>query len=157
MIAPHGGRIEPTTSQLAAAIAAKRFSYYSFNGLIPDSFELLHVTSPHFDEVSCLSLLARCDRVVAVHGLKQGSEVTILGGRDVALRDATATALNDAGYATEIAEAGDYSALDPMNICNRGRSGRGVQLELPRPLRDRLRDNPGDMHKYALAVQSAIK
>lgn len=156
-IAPHGGRIEPTTSELAAAVAGDEFGYYSFKGLIPDSFSILHVTSHHFDEELCLSFLASHDRVVAVHGLRDGDDVTIVGGRDWELREAVTASLNASGFATHTAESGAYSAMDPANICNRGRAGRGVQLELPKALRDHLRGNPTDLGRYALAVQSAMK
>lgn len=50
-IAPHGGLIEPGTSELAAAIAANDHYFYSFEGLRRGrAHGDLHTTSHRFDE-----------------------------------------------------------------------------------------------------------
>jgi phage replication-related protein YjqB (UPF0714/DUF867 family) len=46
---------------------------------------------------------------------------------------------------------------DPMNICNRGRSRQGVQLEVSRKIRDLLRTDKGQLQKFANAVRIAIQ
>ena len=45
IIAPHGGRIEPGTSEITKAIAGTQFSYYTFDGIRQEGNELLHITS----------------------------------------------------------------------------------------------------------------
>ena len=51
IIAPHGGAIEPGTSEIAAAIARNSYSLYCFEGLKPDRPHAdLHITSERFDE-----------------------------------------------------------------------------------------------------------
>ena len=49
VIAPHGGRIEHGTSQIADAIAGDEHSFYAFEGLKDLSHDL-HISSNRFDE-----------------------------------------------------------------------------------------------------------
>ncbi|EHS52160.1 protein of unknown function DUF867, partial [Rhizobium sp. PDO1-076] len=59
VIAPHGGHIEPGTSELAQAIAGEDLSMYIFSGLRPGRHHReLHITSTNFDEKRCLDLLS---------------------------------------------------------------------------------------------------
>ena len=66
IIAPHGGGIEPGTSEIARAIASNRFSFYAFEGLKKEGNEVLHITSALFDEPGCLRLLNDSDFAVAL-------------------------------------------------------------------------------------------
>ena len=59
VIAPHGGRIERGTSEVARAIAGEDLDLYLFEGCLPSlNFETLHLTSRHFDEPRALGLIA---------------------------------------------------------------------------------------------------
>jgi phage replication-related protein YjqB (UPF0714/DUF867 family) len=64
---PHGGGIEPGTSEVARAIAGTNYSYYLFNGLKETGNQSLHITSSNFDEPSCRALLSSARIVIAVH------------------------------------------------------------------------------------------
>ena len=45
IIAPHGGKIEPHTSEVASSIARDDFDLYCFEGLLPTgNFRILHIT-----------------------------------------------------------------------------------------------------------------
>jgi phage replication-related protein YjqB (UPF0714/DUF867 family) len=158
IVAPHGGSIEPGTSQIAMAIAGDTHNFYCFEGLLPRSepHARLHITSHRFDEPRCLDLVARCDHVVTVHGMRELSERIAIGGLDAALRAMLFDQLSDEGFAAQIIDKGRYSALSPLNICNRGRSGRGVQLELGRDLRVLLRTEPERLARFAAIVRSAL-
>ncbi len=135
VIAPHGGAIEPGTSQIARAIAGDEFNLYLFEGLKRrHNYQDLHLTSHRFDEPRCLRLLAECDVVVAVHGCVADGERVLIGGLDAPLKADIARALRDAGLAVET-DGHRFLAVDPNNVCNRGRWGRGVQLELSGALR----------------------
>jgi len=69
IIAPHGGEIEDGTWQMARAIAGDDFNLYCFEGTRPSkNYTALHLTSHRFDEPECLSLIASCPVVIAVHG-----------------------------------------------------------------------------------------
>lgn len=135
VLAPHGGGIEAYTADIARGIAGDDFGLYLFEGLLrAGNFAALHLSSEWFDESECLDMLESCDRVVSVHGCGLPGEVVLLGGRDDTLRAAIAERLSAAGLACEDAPAG-LAATDPRNICNRGRSRRGVQLEVSMALR----------------------
>jgi len=135
VIAPHGGGIERRTSQIARAIAGDDFNLYLFEGLkASGNFAVLHITSRHFDEPSCIELLAKCSHVIAIHGCIGRDERVLIGGLDRRLKADIIEALREAGVHVET-DGHQFSAVDPNNICNRGRSKRGVQLELSSALR----------------------
>jgi hypothetical protein len=50
VLAPHGGGIEPGTSEIAEAIDGADFSFYAFEGIKPANNRILHITSTRFDE-----------------------------------------------------------------------------------------------------------
>lgn len=79
-------------------------------------------------------MLGTCDRVVTVHGCGVDGEIVLLGGGDDALRGAIAAQLEAVGVRFDDAPA-RLAGADPRNICNRGRTGRGVQLEVSMGLR----------------------
>ncbi len=158
IVAPHGGWIEPKTSQITAAIAGDMFSLYSFEGLQSRRVHCeLHITSLNFDEPRCLELVRRCLFVVTVHGRADlGDKDSVwLGGSDIFLRDAIADALENARY--QVMTTGHmFMGTDPQNICNRGQSGAGVQLELPRTLRQTLSENDKLLGSFVTAIRHAI-
>lgn len=136
MIAPHGGRIENGTSELARAVAGDEFHLYLFEGRLESrNFHSLHLTSHLFDEPECLALIADSPYVFAVHGCGGNGERAYLGGLDIALRDRLAQALRRAGIDTQT-DGHPYPARHERNICNRGARARGVQLELTHDLRE---------------------
>ena len=136
VIAPHGGGIEGGTSEIARQIAAADHGLYLFEGLrtTGDNFECLHLTSRYFDEPRCLSLIAACDTVIAVHGYAAHGPDVLLGGRDERMKAELVRGLAAHGLSCQ-AEGHRYPGTDPLNVCNRGRSGQGVQLELSSTLR----------------------
>jgi phage replication-related protein YjqB (UPF0714/DUF867 family) len=158
VLAPHGGRIEPTTSEIAAAIAGENHSLYCFEGLREGRpHGELHITSDRFDEPRARRLAAKARLVVAVHGRlnRDDPEATWLGGLDEALVAFAAGELLRAGFRS-ISEGHDLLGRSPANICNASLSGMGLQLELPRDLRDRLRDDAGMLESFAAAIRAAI-
>jgi phage replication-related protein YjqB (UPF0714/DUF867 family) len=69
-----------------------------------------------------------------VHGCGHAGEIVLMGGRDVVLRESIGERLRVLGVECETAPGG-LDAADPMNVCNRGRGGAGVQLEVSLALR----------------------
>ena len=157
VLAPHGGNIEPGTSEIAKAVARNDLSMYVFEGLRARSGEL-HITSHRFDDPQCLKLVSGVHTAVAIHGRKDGDdpETVSVGGLDVGLGKAIASSLREAGFVVAPAVAG-LAATDQNNICNRGKSGLGVQLELPRSLRDQLVHDEAKLESFADAIRAAIK
>jgi phage replication-related protein YjqB (UPF0714/DUF867 family) len=68
IIAPHGGGIEPGTSEIADAVADLTYSFYTFEGLKTSGNTDLHITSSRFDEPMCLTVLGHTEVVVTLHG-----------------------------------------------------------------------------------------
>lgn len=135
VIAPHGGSIERRTSAIARAVAAGDHNLYLFEGLDENgSFDTLHITSHRFDEPQCLRLVSRCDTVVAIHGCSGDTERVMLGGRDERLIAHLEAAIDEAGV-NVASRHHPYPGRHVRNICNRGRRGRGVQLEMTDALR----------------------
>jgi phage replication-related protein YjqB (UPF0714/DUF867 family) len=136
VLAPHGGRIEGRTSDIARLIAGDEHGLYLFEGLriTGDNFDCLHLASHCFDEPRALDLVAGCDTVVAVHGYAAPGPDVLLGGLDERLKEAVVQALAGIGISC-VADGHRFPGRHPRNICNRGRSGEGVQLELSEQLR----------------------
>lgn len=160
IVAPHGGLIEPGTSEIAAAIAADRFSLYCFEGLTKVDGRSLHITSTRFDEPRALALVSAAEVAIGVHGRKdQGDEASIwVGGLHETLRDAICEALASAGFkAKPVGDGHRLAGRDPANICNRCRRGAGVQLELPRALRLALDHEVSSRAALAATVRNALE
>jgi len=135
ILAPHGGGIEAGTSEIARAVAGSEFNLYLFEGTRPSgNYAALHLTSHRFDEPRCLALLSACDHVVAIHGCRGDSPRALLGGLDIGLKTLIHEAIGSAGIDACLA-GHPFPAVDSRNICNRGRRGAGVQVELTSALR----------------------
>jgi phage replication-related protein YjqB (UPF0714/DUF867 family) len=158
IFAPHGGHIEPGTSDVASAVAGETLSLYLFEGLLdwrPHSD--LHLTSTKFDEPQAVKLAGSSRVVVAVHGRRdyEDAHTVWMGGLDHRLRDEIERDLKSAGFAAK-SEGHNFAARHPNNICNRGSSKAGVQLEIPFSLRDSLRKDPDCLRAFSGAVRIAI-
>lgn len=134
ILALHGGGIEPGTSEVALALAGGRYSLYLFEGLKITGAENLHITSTRFDEPRGLALVKSADWVLSLHGCTGEQSLVYLGGRDSEHIALAIALLEDAGFAAS-SQNHRFKAADPANLCNRGRSGKGLQLELTRGLR----------------------
>lgn len=143
VIAPHGGGIEPGTTEIAEALAASEHSFYSFEGWKERHNADLHMTSDRFDEPTGLSIVQNVQTVIAVHGCEGREEVVYLGGLDEALKSEIQGALTGAGFPAFASPRPELRGINPRNLCNRGRRGRGVQLEVSKALRKSMFANLG--------------
>lgn len=144
VIAPHGGGIEPGSSELCEGIAGLNhpngdYNCYLFEGIKPSGNRALHITSTRFDEPIALQLVGQSTTVVAVHGYEGLEPICYVGGLDVPLRDRIMDNLRTLGFDTRLAPP-EIDGTHPKNIVNRSRSGKGVQLELTYALRSSLFD-----------------
>jgi phage replication-related protein YjqB (UPF0714/DUF867 family) len=153
VIAPHGGHIEGRTSEIARLIAGDDHGLYLFEGLrtTGDNFDCLHLSSHRFDEPRALDLIADCDTVISVHGYAAPGPDVLLGGLCEGLKHELAQTLTQAGFSC-LTEGHPFPGRHPRNICNRGRSAAGVQLELSRALR-----KAGDWPGFAAAVRTVLE
>ena len=140
IVAPHGGGIEPGTSEIADAIASRKWSFYTLEGLKRSGNSILHITSTCFDEPMCLVLLRNTSRVVTIHGEESDDdgEAVFVGGLDGQLGTSIWDQLTAQGFDVRKHPDRDLQGLDPKNICNRGTTGAGVQLELSLAVRETL-------------------
>ena len=135
VLAPHGGAIEAGTSEIARAVAGSEFNLYLFEGIRPSgNYAALHLTSHCFDEPRALGLLSACDHVVTIHGCRGDTPRALLGGLDLGLKKRISQAITAVGVESHLS-GHPYHAVHPRNICNRGRRGAGVQIELTSALR----------------------
>jgi phage replication-related protein YjqB (UPF0714/DUF867 family) len=155
IVAPHGGLIEPGTFEVARLIAADDLSFYCFESLA--SGRGLHITSSRFDEPKGVALVEASEIAIAVHGRADlGDSRTVwMGGLHADIRDAVGCALERVGFRTSTDH--HMQGRHPHNICNRGRLRAGVQLELPRSLRNSFRSDDSSRSVFVAAVRSVIK
>jgi phage replication-related protein YjqB (UPF0714/DUF867 family) len=140
VMAPHGGGIEPGTNDLADEVAGNNFLFYSFSGIKKRRNSVLHIGSTRFDEPEAFEIARRAYTVITIHGCKDSSEIIYTGGKDGELIHAVSTHLSDAGFNVRPSYDDDLKGKSDYNICNRGRSGKGVQLEISIGLRQRMFD-----------------
>jgi phage replication-related protein YjqB (UPF0714/DUF867 family) len=137
IVAPHGGGIEPGTSEIADAVAEGTHSFYTFEGLKTSGNSDLHITSTRFDEPMCLIVLGVSEVVVTVHGehSEGDGEGVFVGGLDLGRGKRIADVLTGNGF--DVRTHGDpkLQGREPRNLCNRGVSHAGVQLELSKAVR----------------------
>jgi len=157
VIAPHGGKIEPGTSEIAGAIASPDFSLYSFEGLKPTGNCILHIESYLFDEPRAIEAVNKADIVISIHGHCDNKDSFIMiGGLNTQLCNHIERNLSDLGYHFRTSSKG-LGGKDPNNICNRGRYRYGVQLEISKKLRYSLRNSRGILNIFANAIRQAIQ
>ena len=165
IVAPHGGAIEPGTSEVAKEVAKNDLSLAIFEGIKRKGNKHLHITSTNFDEPRFVELVQVSDTVVSIHGEGSDELSVFLGGRDVELRAKLKSVLEWHGYSVKTHENPDLHGLNEANICNRGRHGVGVQLELSSGLRrtffqsltDKGRKKPTDeLARFAAAVREGL-
>ena len=156
IIAPHGGKIEKGTSEIATAIAGNLHSSYLLEGIKTSNNCWLHVASENFDDPECLDLVSECDTVIAVHGKNGDGLYTQFGGLDNVANNVIKQSLEASGFNTDPDTDNALSGRSDKNICNRGRSLGGVQLEIRHELRVHLIDNPDQFSRYSRAISTAI-
>jgi phage replication-related protein YjqB (UPF0714/DUF867 family) len=135
VVAIHGGGIEPGTSEIAAALAGDDHALYCFEGIKPSGNRVLHLPSVRFDEPRATALVIRADTVVAIHGCRESHPVVYIGGLDADMSRWMIDNLRHAGFPARKSRRPGLGGIHPNNICNRGRSGRGVQVEISAGLR----------------------
>jgi phage replication-related protein YjqB (UPF0714/DUF867 family) len=140
IVAPHGGGIEPGTSEIADAIAGEEFSFYAFEGLKSSGNTELHITATRFDEPMCLTVIGRSNIVITIHGehSEDDGEGVFIGGLDDNLGSLLGGTLKAKGFDVRKHPNRKLQGLEAKNLCNRGVSGRGVQFELSRSVRQEM-------------------
>ncbi len=136
--APHGGGIEPGTSEITRAIAnVHGRAFYLFEGMRVKGNRQLHIDSTGFDEPTFVELTAHCDLVLSVHGESGKERMIYVGGLDengkARMIDYLNAVLAAEGImavdATRHTRGNRIAGVSPQNLTNQGRRRQGVQLE----------------------------
>lgn len=136
IMAPHGGGIEPGTSELAKAVAGMTHSFYCFEGRKNSGNTVLHLPSDSFDEPQATELVRSAQLVLTLHGCSdRAGKGVYIGGRDEWLKGLVFCELKHAGIAAHRDNTSTTSGRSATNICNRGKTKRGCQLEITEELR----------------------
>ncbi len=143
IMAPHGGGIEPGTAKIAKAIAGDDHSYYAFLGLKPLNNKVLHIASERFDEPRAVALAMQSHTVVSIHGCRATAAVVYVGGLNGVLKNSIMGALQQSGFQAGHSPSASLGGIHSLNLCNRGSSGQGVQLEISGRLRRQLVGSKG--------------
>lgn len=149
LIAPHGGGIEPGTSDIMRAVVETGgWAWYEFAGFLRQgNKDALHIASTHFDEPTLTAMLPQTGFVLAFHGSSDAAEPLVyVGGKWTLGRQTVIGSINSAWRehgiravdALETEAAAHLRGLDDSNITNRGKRGEGVQLEFSRGARNLL-------------------
>ena len=138
VIAPHGGGIEPGTIDIADALAGCDHTFYAFKGLKKTGNRVLHINSNRFDEAVGVRASQNAAIVISVHGSRFRTEEIHIGGRNRKLKMEIMQALKRSGFDARISDIPGLRGSRPENICNRCRSGEGVQLEISKGLREKM-------------------
>lgn len=175
ILAPHGGRIEPGTVEIAREIARGVYSLYCFIGLRGNRKDLgdgrmesLHLPSYKFDEPEAVRLVKARKLALAVHGLKdaaarqfQGLDIYV-GGLNPDARERVVANLKRKNFSVGDCMCAGFENFrhkgsDPKNIVNmcKGEKG-GVQLEITRRERSALVGNGRRMKRFCDAIREAL-
>ena len=137
IIAPHGGNIEPHTSEIARMIAGNQYNLFSFNGTRQNNNRKLHITSHRYDEENALLLARFSSLVITIHGCIERKPMIFVGGLHEGFKLELIAALQQVGFHAErCGKNSSFGGSNPLNICNRTILAKGVQLEFSRGIRD---------------------
>ncbi len=149
IIAIHGGRIEPETSEIVKKMARTDFLLY-----VDDQND--HISSSNFDNDEVYEFLSKVSTVVSIHGQKDTEHsFVMIGGLDKELSGRIRGSLQESGFVIETPPE-NLDGDNPYNICNRGVSGKGVQLEISRKLRDQLVSDDSLMEGFCGAIRRVL-
>jgi phage replication-related protein YjqB (UPF0714/DUF867 family) len=144
ILALHGGGIEPGTETIARFVARKTgASLYLYAGRLPQGNLGLHRPSPYHDSELTAALRRFLDHVqlaISIHGHGRAEETVFLGGLNHALAATLAEVARDTlpryGWISDPAAIPPgLRGRHPRNAVNLP-PDRGVQIELPRSLRE---------------------
>lgn len=126
VISPHGGKIEPGTSELVKAIAGDDFSWYLFEGIQEGrgNKKQLHIKGQLFDEPKAVTFVGQRPFVLALHGYSSATPRTFIGGRNQAARERIRDLLRMGAFDVPVfgKTPANIRGLSCDNICNRGSS-----------------------------------
>jgi len=158
LIAPHAGRIGAGISEICRFVAGSDLTYYLFEGCKSDNNSALHIASSRFDEPQGLEVSQSAQIVVTIIHRQSGREPFInVGGLASQLVYTTTDLLRRAGYAVGRHIKPSLRGLHQGDICNRGITRQGLQLELSHGLRKILTTDKREMERFSIVLRAAFR
>ena len=156
IIAIHGGKIEPGTSEIADSLYKMgKYSFYEFKGIKPKDNFLLHVPSEDFDEPICVCIVKSTKYTISIHGCSGSDSFTYIGGLDRNLGAFIENRLELNGFVVK-PPTENLAGKNKYNIANRNIRNMGVHLEISQGLRSYLLDNPTAMEMYTKSLKEGL-
>lgn len=158
IMAPHGGKIEKRTGELVKATASSDYSGYIFAGkLKANNKDELHITSERYDVPEALACVSSARIVVALHGRLDENDrsQTWMGGLDKHSCQVIGERLEHAGFPVRY-DPPKFKGTASLNICNRGLSRAGVQLEIPLTMREKFEVDAIQEKLFVQALREAL-
>ncbi len=144
----HGGNIEPGTEEIAKNIAGDNLPIYINNSG-------KHIESTKFENSELEKFIMDKDIIVSIHGEKDvENSFAMIGGLDLDLKSKIESKLKTNFEVKEPPEILNGNNSD--NICNKGKSGKGIQIEISRKLRNELLENTENMRLFTISVRSVL-
>jgi len=164
VVAPHGGKIEPRTEEIAGHLANElRWSCYCFcSGHSEDerggtgNQDEHHIESKQIWPPQLGNLLTDSEIAVSIHGCTDDYDVIQIGGHNKVKISDLANTLTKMGFKAEEG-TGNLAANSSVNFINKLKR-HGVQIELPFSLyRDVKKTNRQDRRDLAGSIATAIR
>jgi phage replication-related protein YjqB (UPF0714/DUF867 family) len=150
VIAIHGGEIEYGTSEIAKALSVKLEAPVYINESGP------HITSTLFDNDEIQKIFKKCEIIISIHGEKSKNEsFVVVGGLNTEYIRKIKKTLSEAWF-IEKHYSHRLRGLDKNNVCNRGLSGKGIQLEVSRKLRNELLEDIEKMEVFIKSIKKVL-
>ncbi len=156
IMAPHGGRIELETTEIAKLLAHDKYSFYSFQGIKNKDNFLLHISSNNYQEPQALKMIDNSELVITIHGYRETQELIIVGGKNKKLRTLVVNKLKSLGFKLEESIPQKLKGTRSTNICNQGKLKAGLQLEISEGLRSTMKKNNKVLLAFTGVLQIAI-
>ena len=109
-----------------------------------------------YKEPKALELASKVETIISIHGEKNKEKpFVILGGLDVELAEAIKNKLEEAGFIARMATT-KLKGDNQENICNKGKRGKGVQVEISRNLRKEMWKDKALQTKFIEAIRETL-
>ena len=160
VIGIHAGKIEKMTSEIVKSIAGIDLSYYLFEGKLPNKNMLLHISSHNYDEPQLQELLRNSRTCVSIHGFNEEKRsIVSIGGQNKELANLIFKKIKKTGFIEQTKMEPNYKNRffpeAPSNIVNSPDDG-GVQIEISKKLRLRMKENEYILKTFSNAIKEAI-
>jgi len=162
----HGGKISEVVAHLTDRIAGERHSKYLFSASKESGNSDLVIKGHQYDDPEALELAHKVPVVVSLAISSNKDKTVLVDGRNEFLADEITNSLREHGFSVKKPFSSHLNGMKKSNIANQGREGVGVQIQLPKDLRNDMTDelrgeNPDRegtlLSKFTKAVGSVLE